>query len=124
MKTSESKSRSGYSQRPHVEREMVSCANGISPTGTSVTFESSKPVAQHSISGTHSYLSPGMSILVVELDCHAQVFNDLSPRLTPRGEIGVSHNIFAEEAVKAASHNSHYLRCLGSNSVIEGVTCP
>lgn len=69
-------------------REMVYCANGFSPMGTSVTFESSKPVAQHSISGTRPYLSPGMSILVVELYHDAHVFDDLSPRLTPHGKIG------------------------------------
>lgn len=89
MKISDAKSRSSYRQRPHTEREMVDSANGFSPRGTPVTFKSSKPMTQHSIPGTPSYLSPGMSILIVELNGQAHVFDDLSPFLTSRREIRV-----------------------------------
>lgn len=58
--------------------------------------------------------------LTVELDCRAHVFGDLSPFLhTLHGETGVFRCIFAYTAVKAASHNSHYLSYSGSNGLLK-----
>lgn len=82
MKTSESKSRSGYSQRPTRKGKWFAVQTDFSPTGTSVTVESSEPVNWHSIQGTPSHLFPGMPAQIEELDCHAHVFDDLGPLLT------------------------------------------
>lgn len=67
MKTSDSKSRSGYSQRPHIERKMVCCTNGFLPHRNLGHGQGLWAYGSAFLPGTPSHLSPGVRVLLVKL---------------------------------------------------------
>lgn len=122
MKTSDSKSRSGYSQRPHMKGKWFVVRMVFFPTGTSVMVKGSEPMTQHFIPGTPSHSSPGMRARIVKL-LSCSWSDDPRPFLTPASRgTRVLWYTFAWEVLKAASQNSHYLCPSGSNSFIGGIT--
>lgn len=52
--------------RGPTQKEIWQLCKPFLPHRNPITFKSSKPMIQNSILGTNSYLSPGMSTLVVE----------------------------------------------------------